>query len=287
MQTEIKALEILKNIHKASGMRVSLHDAAFNEIIVYPKNIASFCSMLQNNPKAKIQCLAAHSNAFDQAKHAGEIYLHKCRFGLYEAICPLRKDDVLLGYLIIGQAIDTEESSKEYIFSSAAAYWENETEIKNKISLLPRLNPQQIKAFSEIISLCSESVIENLFIGKTSYAGLAESTVAYINKNINTKLTINSICKTFNCSKSTLINYFKKEFNITINEYITSKRIKIAKNMLRDTGFSIKTIAEKCGYSDQLYFSKSFSRNVGMSPSEYRANQEELSKNGCWSKQGL
>lgn len=273
MPTENEPLKILKDIHIASGMRASLHDTEFNEILAYPKNIAGFCSLLQSNPQAKLQCLSAHVNAFDQAKISGEIYLHKCRFGLYESICPLFKDDILSGYLILGQAMDNTEGSTEYVFLTASTYSNNEKELKSKISVLPRLTPQQIQAFSEIISICSESLSENSFIGKTSYADLAESTVAYINKNIDTKLTISGLCKIFHCSKSTLTNYFKKEFNMTINEYITSQRIKIAKKMLRHSGLSIKNISEKCGYSDQLYFSKSFSNNVGMSPSEYRATK--------------
>ena len=103
-------------------------------------------------------------------------------------------------------------------------------------------------------------------------ADLAAAAVRYINRNIGRKLTIGDICAAFNCSKSTLMKLFKKECGVTVNEYIVSRRIAIAKELLQYTELSVGTIAEKCGFSDSLYFSKCFTSRAGVSPSAFRKN---------------
>ena len=48
---------ILRDLHLVSGFRVSLHGTDFSEISAYPEEISPFCRLVQENPKAKMQCL--------------------------------------------------------------------------------------------------------------------------------------------------------------------------------------------------------------------------------------
>ena len=43
METKIQTIEILKDYHKITGARVSLHDLDFNEIAGYPESPSYFC----------------------------------------------------------------------------------------------------------------------------------------------------------------------------------------------------------------------------------------------------
>ena len=68
---------------------------------------------------------------------------------------------------------------------------------------------------------------------------------------------------------------FKTETGQTLNQYITEYRIERAKLLLADPRNKIADISARVGYSDGNYFSKSFRKAVGLSPSEYR--EKELS----------
>ena len=46
-----------------------------------------------------------------------------------------------------------------------------------------------------------------------------------------------------------------------------------AMNLLDDTNYSIEKIANSVGYDNALYFSRLFSKHVGMSPREYRKSK--------------
>ena len=47
-------------------------------------------------------------------------------------------------------------------------------------------------------------------------------------------------------------------------------RLKNAIDMLSSTNYSIREIAEECGFRSANYFSKVFSAKVGITPTEYR-----------------
>ena len=48
-----------------------------------------------------------------------------------------------------------------------------------------------------------------------------------------------------------------------------------AKRLLRKRQFSVAEIAERTGYSSNHYFAKTFRRETGMTPTEYRESGEE------------
>lgn len=69
------------------------------------------------------------------------------------------------------------------------------------------------------------------------------------------------------------ISYIRKVFSrykdYTIQEYITSVRMKAAKEKLEQQVYTIGEIAEKCGYLDSGYFSKCFRKYYHVSPRQY------------------
>ena len=58
--------------------------------------------------------------------------------------------------------------------------------------------------------------------------------------------------------------------NSVLKQYILRRRVGEAQVMLYDTTDSISEIAQAVGFEDAAYFSRLFSKYVGMSPREYR-----------------
>ena len=99
---------------------------------------------------------------------------------------------------------------------------------------------------------------------------VAEAAKKYIHDNVGEKITINKICECIGCSKTTLIAAFKKEFGITVNTAITKEKMREAEKLLTAGKLSINEVALATGFYDQSYFSKVFSAEYGISPSEYK-----------------
>ncbi|MFP6610740.1 MAG: helix-turn-helix domain-containing protein, partial [Pirellulales bacterium] len=56
----------------------------------------------------------------------------------------------------------------------------------------------------------------------------------------------------------------------TIAEELTRLKIERVKRLLVDTDIAIKTLALECGFVDGKQMSKTFTRVVGIPPTEYR-----------------
>lgn len=83
-------------------------------------------------------------------------------------------------------------------------------------------------------------------------------------------LSVRDIGSQVYLSASYVCTYFKNETGQTINQYLTDYRMKKAKELLADSRYQIADISSKVGYSNGNYFSKSFKKLTGLSPSDYR-----------------
>ncbi len=95
----------------------------------------------------------------------------------------------------------------------------------------------------------------------------------YDNKHLN----VNEIADKLGISRVYLGVLFKKEYNISIKDYMLLKRMDYACRLLKTTNHSITKIAEMLGYTDATGFRKIFKKHTGMLPNQYR---EELSEGG-------
>lgn len=99
---------------------------------------------------------------------------------------------------------------------------------------------------------------------------LLENILQTIHGDIRHQLSMNDIAGRCGCGVHTLMRLFRKHLGMTPSEYRERRRFEQARQMLLDTGLSLKEIAERLGYCSQLYFSTAFRRSAGMPPSEYR-----------------
>lgn len=82
--------------------------------------------------------------------------------------------------------------------------------------------------------------------------------------------SLHEIAERFNFSDDYIIKLFRSEFSKTPHRYITELRIKYAKQLMLSTERDLCDIASECGYSDYSVFYKSFLREVGKSPRDWR-----------------
>ena len=77
-------------------------------------------------------------------------------------------------------------------------------------------------------------------------------------------------CYALRMSRSHIHRKLIEEVGLSISDYIKQIRLEKAKELLIQTNYPIYEIANKVGYSDANYFSRSFSKTYGVSPSVCR-----------------
>jgi len=99
--------------------------------------------------------------------------------------------------------------------------------------------------------------------------------VAYIRKNIHQNISRTDIADNIYMNPEYLSRLFKKEKNISLTDYIVQEKLKMAAAMLKSTSLPVSVIASNIGYTNFSYFTQVFRKSYGMSPSEYRQNDQK------------
>ena len=101
---------------------------------------------------------------------------------------------------------------------------------------------------------------------------LLKKAVAYVDQHYTEeKLSLNQVAQDINISANYLSAIFSQELGKTFTEYVTGKRMELARELLRTTDKRSGEVAFAVGYRDPHYFSFLFKKTQGCTPKEYRA----------------
>jgi len=101
-----------------------------------------------------------------------------------------------------------------------------------------------------------------------------ERAKAYIDNNYSNKdLSLDEVSREVDISPYYFSKLFKEETGENFIEYLTNLRLNKAKALLNDSNYSMKQICMEIGYADPNYFSRTFKKNFGVTPTEYKDGQ--------------
>ncbi len=107
-----------------------------------------------------------------------------------------------------------------------------------------------------------------------NYSPIIKYVVSYIELNYAKSVTLEDISKNCGISKNYLPHAFKNETGKTVMEYLSDYRLDRAANLLKQTSMPIQDVGNETGYPDNNYFTKSFKKRFGMTPSAYRKSNK-------------
>lgn len=103
-----------------------------------------------------------------------------------------------------------------------------------------------------------------------SVSAIAERGRNFIRLHFDEQISTSGIAKALDCSPGYLCHAFKDSAGITPMEFLHQTRLHHACNLLAESEQSIGHVAHQCGFQDEGYFRRVFSRAIGMSPRQYR-----------------
>lgn len=96
-----------------------------------------------------------------------------------------------------------------------------------------------------------------------------EPILLYIENHMDKDISVEELCRIFSVSRSSLQGMFRNALDLTPKQYIADVKMKRAKLLLQEHGYTISEIAYQLGYHSLYYFSRKFKAYFGISPSEY------------------
>lgn len=99
---------------------------------------------------------------------------------------------------------------------------------------------------------------------------LLDKLITTLASRLATSFILDEFCVQQQCSERVLRQQFREQTGMTINQYLRQLRICHAQYLLQHTRQMVSDIAMQCGFEDSNYFSVVFSREVGMTPIQWR-----------------
>ena len=93
-----------------------------------------------------------------------------------------------------------------------------------------------------------------------------EQLLKYINRNLSENLSIDQLANRFFFSKYHMMRKFKNETGYTIHNYITSKRLLMARSLISQ-GIPVMKAAQASGFHDYTTFVRAYKKQFGKAPS--------------------
>ncbi|MFA9558308.1 helix-turn-helix domain-containing protein [Evansella sp. AB-rgal1] len=164
---------------------------------------------------------------------------------------------------------------------------------RNPIRLSPSSSLKLIELFDECYSqLMKGYMIRNLVYVSTTLSHLlgsilfhshsynsishkqtsnyVNSSIQWMTENMDSTCTLDELAFQANVSKSHYLHLFKETTGYSPIDYFNRLKIQHASQLLDLSMLSIKEISMRVGFKDPYYFSRLFSKVMGLSPREYR-----------------
>ncbi len=96
---------------------------------------------------------------------------------------------------------------------------------------------------------------------------------SYISEHLSEKLTLGDIAAAVHLTPEYCCSLFKKHTGKTVFDYILHQRIDTARRLITMGDLPLRQIASEMGFTDYNYFSRTFKRITGVTPSVYKATE--------------
>ncbi|MBI5321475.1 GlxA family transcriptional regulator [Bradyrhizobium sp.] len=93
----------------------------------------------------------------------------------------------------------------------------------------------------------------------------------WCNENLDADLRVATLARHAAMSERSFIRTFREDTGTTPAEFVQQARLQAARQLLEETELPPKTIAQRCGFGSPGVMRRVFSRELGVSPAEYRA----------------
>ncbi|NOU74651.1 helix-turn-helix domain-containing protein [Paenibacillus sp. LMG 31458] len=154
---------------------------------------------------------------------------------------------------------------------------------------LNQIHPNKGSLFEELLNLHMTAEIEDWFWTEVihpliriyrdrqdaQYHNISEKIIDLVQHYYDTDLTLEECASRLHYNANYLSSIFRKETNCSFSDYLSTYRFNMAKKWLSETDMPIKDISSKLRYNNSQNFIRSFRKQEGLTPGQFRDKKKE------------
>lgn len=269
--------ELINDINIITKVNCVLYDKDFHILRAYTDNMCPFCKLVRRDPASLEKCLACDRMGLSRAMETGKPYRYKCHMGLTETVTPILCEDVVVGFMMAGQNLLREDLETVRAHVEHFPLESERLEMRLALSRMRFTENAELTAMSDLTQICASYLYMKKLI-RFRETPLCLRVKQYIDAHLTDELSVESLCRIFSVSKSSLYLLSREATGKGVTDYIREARVRRAGELLKADGITVSAVAEQVGYTDVGYFTKVFKKQVGCTPTAWRKQGKQTQK---------
>ncbi len=266
----IRALEkIVRDFYEISGMEISIIDRRGHSIAACRHAGENFCAYIHRSPKCLDMCVLSDTDEIARAETRGGIHTYLCPFGVMETLVPICSCESVVAFIFVAMGLEKGNNDRATASLAGEAGDNLNPDILCEcVEKMPHCTRERFDAYASLLPMMAHYIEVNDLLGENDQS-LGQMVKNYIDSNLSRKITLADLSWNLHCSTVTLTEHFRRDFDMTIMQYVMQKRMQLAERLLHEE-IPVTEIALRCGFSDVEYFSRCFKSHHGTSPKLWR-----------------
>ena len=265
------------------------------DVVSWRQMFTAFLSRYLANPDLEIRTV--HYNKIEVAKEKPSVSLSSIPYTSIEAryeaeakmLDAIRRGDIseatyyqnmFMGYKLDQRVSDPLRNAKDMVIAASAAMRKAVQQAEVHPLYIDSLSGQILREIEEAenevqVGALVPRMIRNYCLlvqtySRERYSGVVRDVLNFVDFHYMEPLSLESLSSKYSVNKNYLSTRFHKEVSMTVTDYINLTRVRRSLKMLSSTNLSMPQIAERCGFSDANYYTRTFRKIHGITPTEYR-----------------
>lgn len=270
---------LIDSFAECFNVRFTIFSADYNNIILgSPYGLSPYCKIIRETLRLLPACLNQDRQMCRRCKDAHEPLVYRCHAGLYEAVMPIRVNQQLVGYAMIGQFRAGAESGVPPELAAQAGA------LEAAYQKLPSYTKAVVWNMIDLFTVLIDFIIMREYIN-VHKPGQIEKLSAWMDEHLGEPITIDQAADAIGRCRSTVAHLLKRQFGMSFTRLCTFKRIRRFESLIAvEPSLTISEAALKVGYDDSLYFSRLYKKLRLIPPIQYVKsvrNAERLAVEGA------
>jgi AraC-like DNA-binding protein/ligand-binding sensor protein len=244
---------------------------------ISPPHDNPLCAAIQSVPKGKRACEECDLWHLREAAERKEGFAYECHAGLVDFVVPVHIEGVHVATINGGEVLAEAPSEERFQrFLRRVRNLGVDPEILRPLYFQsPYLTTEKLEQTLKLLSFFSHYFCEVSSQLNSSANGERveiDRAKEYIRLHFREPLRLRDVARRAYLSPAYFSHVFHKSTAACFSEYLQGVRIAESAKLLRTTGRSITDIACSVGFNNISHFNRVFRKQIGCSPSQYRAS---------------